>query len=109
MENFEKIPNSGVISYEKTVDHKKFLIKTKLNKKLISETSSISSYYFLNMFPFFSNSLDFRRGWFGEMNMVLFFILEVLDYETTLLITLYLSVFAYINIRARIKKFKFYS
>ncbi len=34
----------------------------------------------------YSDTLDFRKGWVGEVGVVTFFILEVLDYKSAMLI-----------------------
>ncbi len=38
----------------------------------------------------YSDTLDFRRGWVGEVAVVTFFVLKVLDYESAMLIYLYI-------------------
>ncbi len=46
----------------------------------------------------YSDTLDFRRGWLGEMAVVTFFILVVPDYESVMLI--YFFIYIYICIRS---------
>ncbi len=36
------------------------------------------------------DTLDFRRGWVGEVGVVTFFVLEVLDYESAMFIYIYI-------------------
>ncbi len=38
----------------------------------------------------YSDTLDFRRGWVGEVGVVTFFNLKVPDYESAMLIYLYI-------------------
>ncbi len=41
----------------------------------------------------YSNTLDLRRGWVGEVVVVMFFVLEVPDYESAMLIYLYTCIY----------------
>ncbi len=38
----------------------------------------------------YSDTLDFRRGWMGEVGVVTFFVLKVPDYESAMLIYFYI-------------------
>ncbi len=41
----------------------------------------------------YSDTLDFRRGWVGEVGVVTFFVLKVPDYESAMLIYLLLNIY----------------
>ncbi len=44
----------------------------------------------------YSDNLDFRRGWVGEVGVVTFFVLEVPDYESAMLIYCYIYRVAHV-------------
>ncbi len=47
----------------------------------------------------YSDTLDFRRGWVGELGMVTFLVLKVPDYESAMLIYLYIYIHRVIHLK----------
>ncbi len=49
----------------------------------------------------YSDTLDFRRGWVGEVGLVTFFVLKVPDYESAMLIYFYIYMYKKLRYRSQ--------
>ncbi len=47
----------------------------------------------------YSDTLDFRGGWVGEVGVVTFFLLEVPDYESAMFIYIYIYIHRVIQLK----------
>ncbi len=49
----------------------------------------------------YSNTLDFRRGWVGEVGVVTFFVFEIPDFKSAMLIYLYIYMYKKLRYRSQ--------